>query len=414
MPSEKRILTTHVGSLVRPAALRDLMGAREREVLHDKAQFDSILKQAVVDVVRKQAEVDIDIINDGEFGKTGWNRYVAERMTGFIHRVPRQDERAPTNLTMIGEVTQFPEFYAAYDYIQKFNWVAPDRAAPKTDDKDPPAPRMLWECVGPIGYQGQQAIARDIDNLRTAMRLARVERGFLPVAAPMSARGLWINSYYPDEEAIATALSDALAHEYRAIAEAGLFLQIDDAFLADQYEHLGAKLGDKGRQRYLERRIELLNHALAGIPEERIRYHVCWGSWNGPHTTDVPLKTILGLILKVRAHAYSIEAANPRHEHEWQVWKEVRLPEGKTLIPGLVSHCTNVVEHPELVAWRIENFASVVGRDNIIAGTDCGFSQSYNHVRVHPSIQWAKLGALVEGARMATRKLWMTPRAVPA
>jgi len=414
MQSEKRILTTHVGSLVRPTALRDIMDAREREAPYDQQQFDSILKQAVVEVVRKQTDVGIDIISDGEFSKTGWNRYVAERMTGFTHRLPRAGERAPSNLTIIGEIAKFPEFYAAYDYIQKFNWLAPDPPAAKTNDKESLAPRMVWECVGPISYQGQQAVERDIDNLRSAMRLAKAGHGFLPVAAPMSARGLWIDSYYRDEEAIATALADALRHEYRAIADAGLFLQIDDAFLADQYEQLGARMGDKGRQRYLDRRIELLNHALAGIPEERIRYHVCWGSWNGPHTTDVPLKALLGLILKVRAHAYVIEAANPRHEHEWQVWREVRLPDGKTLIPGLVSHCTNVVEHPELIAWRIENFASVVGRDNIIAGTDCGFSQSYNHARVHPSIQWAKLSALVEGARMATRNLWITPRAVSA
>jgi 5-methyltetrahydropteroyltriglutamate--homocysteine methyltransferase len=226
------------------------------------------------------------------------------------------------------------------------------------------------------------------------------------VAAPMSARGMWINSYYPNEDAVVTALADALKQEYKAIIDAGFLIQLDDAFLAHEYDRLLGEMSQPEVHKYCETRIDLLNYALEGIPEDRVRYHVCWGSWNAPHTNDVPLKTLVDLVLKVRAQAYSLEAANPRHEHEWQVWKDVKLPDGKILIPGVVTHSTNVVEHPELVAWRIKNFAALVGRENVIAGTDCGFSQSYNIVRVHPSVQWAKLKSLTEGARLASKELW--------
>lgn len=265
---------------------------------------------------------------------------------------------------------------------------------------------MLWDCVGPISYRGQAAIKQDIENFKAALKDTKVEEAFLPVAAPMSARGLWINSHYPNEDAVATALADALKDEYRAIVDAGFLIQLDDAFLAHEYDRLLGEMSQKDVHKYCEGRIDLLNYALEGIPEDRVRYHVCWGSWNAPHTTDIPLKTLVDLVLKVRAQAYSLEAANPRHEHEWQVWKDVKLPEGKILIPGVVTHSTNVVEHPDLVAWRIKNFASLVGRENVIAGTDCGFSQSYNVVRVHPSVQWAKLKSLAEGARIASTDLW--------
>ena len=228
----------------------------------------------------------------------------------------------------------------------------------------------------------------------------------MPVAAPMSARGLWLNAYYKTDEEIVVALADALKEEYKAIVDAGFILQLDDAFLAHEYDRLRGEMSEREVHKYAERCVDLTNYALTGIPEDKVRYHVCWGSWNAPHTTDVPLKTLSDLILKVRAQAYSLESANPRHEHEWMVWKDVKLPDGKILIPGIVTHSTNVVEHPELVAWRIKNFASVVGRENVIAGTDCGFAQSYNIVRCHPSVQWAKLESLVEGARMASKELW--------
>ncbi len=406
--SHSRILTTHVGSLARPNAIREVMRARELELPYDEGAFKATLKTAVRKVVGQQASAGIDIVNDGEFSKTGWIRYVAERMSGFVHREVRAGEKDGANLNIIGEVEKFPEFYAAYAVIQEFDWLAPDQSntAPGRKTGELRGKKLVWDCTGPIAYRGQEVIARDIANLKNALAQASSEEAFLPVAAPHSARGLWHNSYYPDEDSVLVALADALRQEYLAIVDAGLILQIDDAFLADQYAGLSRRLGEKGANVFLESRIELLNHALRGIPEDRIRYHICWGSWHGPHTTDVPLKTLLPLIFQVRAQAYSIEAANPRHEHEWQVWKDVKLPEGKILIPGFVSHSTNVVEHPELIAWRIGNFASVVGRENLIAGTDCGFSQSYSHLRVHPSIQWAKLSALAEGARLASRQLW--------
>jgi 5-methyltetrahydropteroyltriglutamate--homocysteine methyltransferase len=406
--SSERFLTTHVGSLVRPAALRAIIGARENEQPYDEANLTVTLRQAVQEVVAKQAEVGIDIVDDGEYGKTGWNRYVAERMDGFVHRALRVHEKPQNNFDLNDEVAKFPGFYAAYSVLQTFDWdSAAQSPAAATSMLAAARPRRLvWECVGPIKYKGHAAIARDIENLKAAVQIAKVEEAFLPVAAPMSARGNWLNSYYSNEADLMMALADALKQEYRAIIDAGLLLQIDDPFLADQHAKLVQKYGEKETRRRLEQSIELLNYALAGVPEDRVRYHVCWGSWNAPHTTDVPLKKIVDIVLKVHAQAYSLEAANPRHEHEWQIWKDVKLPDGKLLIPGLISHVTNVVEHPELVAWRIGNFVSVVGRDNIIAGSDCGFSQSYNHMRVHPSVQWAKLESLVEGALIATRQHW--------
>jgi 5-methyltetrahydropteroyltriglutamate--homocysteine methyltransferase len=406
--SSERFLTTHVGSLVRPAKLRSIIGARESEQPYDEAKLSATLRQAVSDVVAKQAEIGIDIVDDGEFGKTGWNRYVAERMDGFIHRPLNPDEKAQNNFDLSDDAEKFPEFYAAYSVLQTFDWDSAGRS-PATAAKELAAPRprrLVWECVGPIKYKGQVAVARDIDNLKAALQKANVQEAFLPVAAPASARGNWINSHYPNEADLMTALADALKQEYRTIIDAGFVLQIDDPFLADQYGKFVAQYGEKETRRRLEQSIELLNYALDGLPEDRVRYHVCWGSWNAPHTTDVPVAKIVELVLRVHAQAYSLEAANPRHEHEWQVWKDVKLPRGKLLIPGLISHATNVVEHPELVAWRIDNFVSVVGRDNIIASSDCGFSQSYNHMRVHPSVQWAKLQALAEGARIATRRHW--------
>jgi 5-methyltetrahydropteroyltriglutamate--homocysteine methyltransferase len=404
--SDERILTTHVGSLVRPGPLREIMAAREQELPYDEAALADTLQASVAEVVSRQAGVGVDVVSDGEYGKTGWNRYVAERMDGFVHRALRSDEKPHTNFDLSGEAAKFPGFYAAYGAIQSFDWDAAGRSPANAGVSAVRPRRLVWECTGPIRYKGHGIVARDVANFKAALRTAQTAEGFLPVAAPMSARGIWLNSYYANESELMTALADALKEEYRAIVAAGFVLQIDDPFLADQHAKLVAQHGEKETRRRLEGGIDLLNYALEGIPEERVRYHVCWGSWNAPHTTDVPLQAIVDLVLKVKAQAYSLEAANPRHEHEWQVWKDVKLPDGKILIPGLVTHSTNVVEHPELVAWRIGNFAGVVGHDNIIAGSDCGFSQSYNHMRVHPEVQWAKLEALVDGARIATRALW--------
>jgi len=402
--SSTRILTSHVGSLVRPAALRSIMTARAQGAAYDEAALGRELKTAVADVVTKQGELGLDIISDGEFGKAGWNRYVVERMEGFVQRPLNPGEKPGSNFDLSGEARAFPGFYAAYKVLQEFDWEE-GRLPATRHDPDVQQKRMVWECVGPIRYKANAA-QRDIANFKAALDATEGATGFMPAASPLSARGLWGSSFYKSDDEITVALAEALRHEYRAIVDAGLLLQVDDPYLVDNYPRLASDVGDVQTRHFLEGRVELLNHALDGIPEEKIRYHVCWGSWNGPHTFDFPLAKVLPLVLKVRAGAYSLEAANPRHEHEWTVWKDVRLPAGKMLMPGVVSHCTNVVEHPELVAMRLVNFAKVVGRDNIVAGTDCGFSQSHDHMRVHSSIQWAKLKSVVEGARLASAALW--------
>ena len=383
--STDRILVTHVGSLVRPMSIRNILWARDYGQPYDEAAYENVLREEVVGVVRKQADVGVDVVS----------------------REIRPGDHEHNPIYLIREARKFPEFYAAYTPIQYYDWLPPEQS--KTPLKDPEAQRrnaMVWECVAPITYTGQAAIGRDIANFKSALADVNVAGAFMPVAAPMSARGLWLNAYYKTDAEIVVALADALKEEYKAIVDAGFILQLDDAFLAHEYDRLSVEMSAREVHKHAERCVDLTNYALTGIPEEKVRYHVCWGSWNAPHTTDVPLRTISDLILKVRAQAYSLESANPRHEHEWMVWKDVKLPDGKILIPGIVTHSTNVVEHPELVAWRIKNFASVVGRENVIAGTDCGFSQSYNIVRCHPSVQWAKLEALVEGARMASKDLW--------
>ena len=406
--STDRILTTHVGSLVRPLEIREYVAKREQDEPYDEDVYQRVLRKHVAEVVRQQADTGIDIVSDGEYGKTGWIRYVAERLGGFEHRELKAGEKEMSALNVINEIKKFPDFYAAYNPVQYYDWLPPGQS--KTTLKPgalmPGEKKMIWDCVAPITYRGQTEIKHDIDNFKAALGGAKVAEAFMPVAAPMSARGLWQNSFYKNEDEIVVALADAMKEEYKAIVDAGFLIQLDDAFLAHEYDRLLSDMSPKAVHKYCETRIDLLNYALSGIPQEKVRYHVCWGSWNAPHTTDVPLKTLVDLVLKVKAQAYSLEAANPRHEHEWQVWKDVKLPAGKILIPGMVTHSTNVVEHPELVAWRIKNFAGVVGRENVIAGTDCGFAQSYNVVRVHPSVQWAKLASLAEGARLASKELW--------
>jgi 5-methyltetrahydropteroyltriglutamate--homocysteine methyltransferase len=406
--STDRILVTHVGSLVRPLAIRDIMWAREREQSYDEAHFQKTLKDEVANVVRQQADTGVDIVSDGEFGKAGWIRYVAERLGGFVHREFRDGDHEATPNHLIREVAKFADFYAAYHPIQYYDWLPPGQSkTPLKPDNTSARPKALvWECVGPITYEGQSAISHDIAHFKAALDGVKVEGAFMPVAAPMSARGLWLNAYYKTDAEIVVALADALKEEYKAIVDAGFILQLDDAFMAHEYDRLLGEMSPKEVHKYAERCVDLTNYALSGIPEDKVRYHVCWGSWNVPHTQDVPLRTLSDLILKVKAQAYAIEAANPRHEHEWLVWKDVKLPDGKILIPGVISHATNVVEHPELVAMRIKNFASLVGRENVIAGTDCGFAQSYDIIRCHPSVMWAKLEALVEGARIASKDLW--------
>jgi 5-methyltetrahydropteroyltriglutamate--homocysteine methyltransferase len=379
--SEDRILTTHVGSIPRPPKLRQLAEAAQQSA-QNKQRFEAALRESVAEVVKMQAKVGIDIVNDGEFGKSSWANYILERITGF--------ERRPDQLRPVywlgRDRDRFPEVMAAeFPYLS--GGVATEA------------------CVGPIKYRDRINIDRDIANLKEALRSVNVEEAFLPVVAPASTAYDGVNEYYPTEKEYVYAIADALREEYRAIYNAGLIVQVDDAVLANMYDHYVEQSPEKYRQ-WAGLRIEALNHALQGIPEDRVRYHVCFGSWHVPHLADAPLEEIVGFILSVRAGAYSIEAANPRHEHEWRVWESRKLPPGKILIPGVVTHHTITVEHPRLVADRIVRFARLVGRENVIAGTDCGFAQAQFIQRAAPSVMWAKFEALVEGARIASAELW--------
>ncbi len=388
--STKRILTTHVGSLIRPEPLLDCMRAKIAGKPVDDATYARTLTEAVAGLVREQAAAGVDVVSDGECGKAiSWSQYALERLSGFERRAfqPRANTFARG-----ADRTRFAAFY---DEMDKRDGVA------TTADS---------VCTGPIAYTGQAQLQRDIDNLRAAIKATAkataVEEAFLPVAAPSSVIPDRINEFYPSEDACLEAIAMAMRSEYRMIADAGFLVQLDDARAAVTYDRMVPPATHKDYMSWLAKQVEVINHALEGIPEEKVRYHVCWGSWPGPHTTDVPLKDIVNLVLKVKAGAYLIEGANPRHEHEWRVWENVKLPAGKILAPGVISHATSVVEHPELVAERIVRLAKLVGRENIIASTDCGFAQGPFHRRVHPSIMWAKLEALAEGAKIASKALW--------
>ena len=384
--STERILTTHVGSLVRPQALQQFLRAQQAGEPFEEADYGRCLAQSVAEVVRRQAAAGIDVISDGEFGKSiSWSQYALERLSGFQRR-PVEPSANP--FTRGADRQRFPEFYAELD--------AHDGLATTRDSV----------CVGPIAYTGQGALSRDIENFKAALAGVDVEEAFLPVAAPASVIPDRKNEYYKSDEDCLLAIAEAMRTEYRMIVEAGFLLQLDDARAAVTYDRMVPPAGMQDYRKWVARHMEVLNHAIAGLPAERMRYHVCWGSWPGPHTTDVPLRDIVDLILSVNVGAYVIEGANPRHEHEWKVWQEVKLPRDRVLIPGVISHATNVVEHPELVAERITRLARLIGRDNVIAGTDCGFAQGPFHRRVHPTIMWAKLEALAQGARFATRELW--------
>ncbi len=384
--STDRILTTHVGSLIRPQALQDILRAKQGGQSYDHAAYENCLKQSVADVVRRQAEIGVDVVSDGEFGKAiSWNQYVVERLSGFELRAIPPGFRPGTPGA---DRTRFKEFYAELDV------------------REPMANAKMVACVGPVKYIGQEILRRDIDNFKAALKGVKVVEAFMPVVAPSSVLPDRKDEYYKGEGDWLSAVTAAMRTEYRTIVDAGFILQIDDARAATAFDRMVPPGTFEEYRRWLAKFVESLNHALEGIPEDRVRYHVCWGSWPGPHVSDVALKDIVDLILKVRAGAYVIESANPRHEHEWQVWKNVKLPEGKVLIPGVISHATNVVEHPELIAERITRFAGLLGRENVIAGTDCGFAQGTFYRRVHPTVMWAKFEALVEGARLASKQLW--------
>jgi len=381
--ASNKILTTHVGSLIRPPELVEYLRPMLEGQAYDERAFEACLARAVAEVVKKQCEIGLDIVNDGEFGKTHWYRYVVDRFSGI-----ESNPVAPNQTYFIGKDRErFREFYEEYD-------------------KELPRSRSEWAVTGPVRYRGMQSLQRDIANLEAALAKVSCEGAFLPVVAPASLIPELKNKYYRNDEEYVFALAEALREEYRAITQAGLIVQIDDAWLPAMYERIVPPGTAQDYRRWASMCIGALNHALRDIPEHLTRYHICWGSWNGPHTADLPLKEIVDLLLAIKVGGYSVEGANPRHEHEWRVWEHVRLPPGRKLIPGVISHATNIVEHPELVAERIVRLAQLVGPENVIASTDCGFAQGALYRRVHPSIMWAKLEALVQGADLASKQVW--------
>lgn len=375
--SESRILTTHVGSLIRPKNLLDAGKDRAHG-----AAYQQELTRDVAEVVARQAAAGIDIVNDGEYGKSGWANYSLERLTGFEPRPDKLYEAVWLGRDRI----RFAEFMKA-----EF-----PRGATGTPGHG---------CAGPIKYKGHAEVRRDLQNLKAAVAATNVEDVFFTAVAPASVGYDAANEYYKSEEDYVFAIADAMREEYLEIYKAGVVLQVDDAVLANMYDHLMQESPKRYRD-WAELRVEALNRALQGIPEDRIRYHICFGSWHVPHVADAQLEDIVDLMLKVKAGAYSIEAANVRHEHEWYVWEKVKLPAGKVLIPGIITHHTTTVEHPRLVAERIIRYAKIIGRENMIASTDCGFAQAEGIQRVHPQVMWAKFESLAEGARLASRQLW--------
>ena len=401
--SRDHILTSQAGSLPRPDDLIEANRAREAGETTDEKAFQQHLRAAVVDVVRRQEEIGVDVPGDGEFGKsmgsrvnygTWWN-YAFNRLAGLdlasgpgLHDQPaRRSKPGQIVLTGMGDRrdrNRFPEIYGDPE--------GPANTGPR---------KVHWPvCVGPVSYKGQAAIASDIANFKAALSASGVQEGFMTSVAPASLMR-FANNYYKKDEEFLFACADAMREEYKAITDAGLVLQLDDPAIAENWDMINPEPTVEDYKKFTMVRIEALNHALRGLPEDLVRFHLCWGSWHGPHTTDIPMRDIVDVMLAVKCQAYSFEAGNVRHEHEWNVWEDVKLPDDKIILPGVVSHATNVVEHPELVAQRILRFTDAVGRERVIACTDCGLGG-----RVHPMIAWAKLEALVQGAELASRRLW--------
>jgi 5-methyltetrahydropteroyltriglutamate--homocysteine methyltransferase len=393
--SSDHILTSHAGSLPRPDELIEAWGTNDERTLTQK------LTAAVTEVVRRQKELGIDVPGDGEFGKPmaqrvnygSWWRYSWSRLGGLDPNGPslyemeaRRSRPGHVVLTSFGDRRDRTRFAAAYG--------DPDSGI--TTGPRPPAPI----CIAPIHYAGHEAIEADIANFKAALQAAGVEEGFMTAVAPASASRIG-NAYYKTEEELLYACADAMREEYQAILDAGLVLQLDDPAIAENWDQINPEPSVEEYRKFTMIRVEALNYAIRGLPQDRIRFHLCWGSWHGPHTTDIAMRDIVEIMLAINAQAYSFEAGNVRHEHEWKVWQDVKLPDDKIILPGVVSHATNVVEHPELVAERLLRFADLAGRERVIASTDCGLGG-----RVHPDIAWAKLEALAQGAALASRRLW--------
>jgi 5-methyltetrahydropteroyltriglutamate--homocysteine methyltransferase len=383
--STDRILTTHTGRLERPEAITSAMEEHPDGRPTDAA-FSSKLKNSVAEIVDAQVQAGVDVVNDGEFGKLSWNTYLNGRLAGH-ELVPTT--RLPAPVRTSRDRREFAEFYRQLESHGAHYYKNPGQAAPAG---------LRWACTGPVSYRGHDELKQDLAHLRSALDASGATEAFMPSTGPVRRD---MNAYYPNDLDYFAAVGEAMRSEYQAIVEAGFIVQIDDPYLPELWDRQPASTTVAEFRRAAESHVELVNHAIRGIPEDRMRYHICWGSWHGPHVHDLPLKDIIDILLKVRVQGYVFEAANARHEHEWQVWGDIKLPEEKILIPGVVSHATNLVEHPDLVAWRIKNFASVAPRERIIAGTDCGLGY-----RVHPQIAWAKLKTLSEGARRASETLW--------
>jgi 5-methyltetrahydropteroyltriglutamate--homocysteine methyltransferase len=400
--SRDRIVTSHAGSLPRPDPL--IAANQERQSGGDvnEARFQTQLQSAVVDVVRRQQELGIDIPGDGEYGKAmghrvnygAWWSYSFQRLGGLdltgpgLYEIPaRRAQPGEVVLTSFADRRDRQRFAAAY-------------ADPESGITTGPRARTWPICTGPLTYTGHDAIARDIANFKAGLDACGIAEGFMTSVAPGSASRI-SNAYYKTEEEFMFACAEAMREEYKAIVDAGLILQLDDPSIAENWDQINPEPTVEAYRKFTMQRVEALNAAIKGLPRDRIRFHLCWGSWHGPHTTDIPMRDIVDVMLAIDCGAYSFEAGNVRHEHEWRVWQDVKLADGKFILPGVVSHATNVVEHPDLVAERIVRFANLVGRERVIAATDCGLGG-----RVHADIAWAKLEALAQGAALASKQLW--------
>jgi 5-methyltetrahydropteroyltriglutamate--homocysteine methyltransferase len=399
-----RILTSHVGSLPRPEELAALNLKRGRGEHDDDAGFESQLADAVADVVARQREVGVDLVNDGEYGHSmghrydygSWWTYVFQRLGGL--------ELVQAGVLDVKQAPPKPGELALASFAERRDWLEFGEAyADPASGAALPNPDIgtgAPVCRAPITYTGQEDVQRDIAHFKAALDKAGLQDGYLNSVAPGSCARFG-NEYYATDEELIYACADAMREEYKAIIDAGLMLQLDDPAIAENWDQINPEPSVEDYQRFTMIRVDALNHAIRDLPQDRIRFHLCWGSWHGPHVTDIPMADIVDVMLKINAGAYSFEAANVRHEHEWRVWQDAKLPDGKRILPGVVSHSTNVVEHPEVVADRIVRFAEGVGRENVIASTDCGLGG-----RVHPQIAWAKLQSLSQGAQLASERLW--------
>jgi 5-methyltetrahydropteroyltriglutamate--homocysteine methyltransferase len=378
--STDRILTTHAGALPQPNDLKQMHIAKDSGRPLNEDAFAQRVRSAVAEVVRKQIACGLDVINDGEVGKSSFSRYARDRLTGFTEREVKPDDKASTIYAR--DLVEFGDYFNA-------------RISHRGDNLK----RVF--CNAPLKYIGHESLKSEIEDFKAGLQGNKYEEAFLPAIAPGTIEHWMKNDYYPDDETYLVAIADAMHEEYKAIVDAGFLLQIDDPDLPDGWQFM-SKMNVAEYRKYAELRVDALNHGLRDIPADRVRFHTCWGSYHGPHKYDIPLRDIIDLILKVKADTISIEAANPRHEHEWRIWEERKLPAGKVLVPGVVGHATDIVEHPQAIADRLVRYAKVVGRENVMAGTDCGLGPRVGS----PQIAWAKFEAMAEGARLASKELW--------